>query len=103
MINTDYIQNGGTIQFDDGTKIVIAPHSERVWIAVWHNGTTIETLCYSQPQEGNVESDRIHLVITPEGGERIGWLMNIEDAVNIITGLSRAIDKAIDYGIPVRE
>ena len=96
------IRKGGTVNFGEGKVVVVEPHSERVWLEVWGNGTLIEVLCYSQPQIGNVESDRIHLLITPAGGERLGWLMNIEDALAIIGGLSRAASKAIDLDIPVK-
>jgi hypothetical protein len=100
-LKSDWLQEGGVIMYDDGKEVEIEPHSERVWLEVWHNGTTIETLCYSRWQDGNMESDRIHLVITPDGGERMGWLMNIEDANAIVMGLSRAISRAIELGIPV--
>lgn len=95
------VVNGGDIAFDDGRVVTLKPHSCRVWVEVWNNGTIIETLCYPERQPDSVDSDRIHLLITPESGEEIGWLMNIEDATAIIAGLSRAIGKAIDMGVPV--
>jgi hypothetical protein len=97
------ICGGGTIKYDDGREVVIETHSERVWVEVWSNGAIIETLCYSEPQEGSVNSDRIHLIITDGNGERTGWLMNIEDAIAIIGGLSRAVSRAIDLGVPAKE
>lgn len=100
MTDTIDIVNGGTITFDSG-EVMLEPHSERVWVEVWSNGTIIEVLCYSEPQPDTVESDRIHLLITT-GGKTTGWLMNIEDAIAIISGLSRAMSKAIDLGVPTK-
>lgn len=77
-----------------------APHSQRVYGELWQNGAFIEVLVYEQPQPGEDESDRIHLMITDCDGSRRGWLMNIEDAEAIIKGLRTGIARARVYGVP---
>lgn len=64
------------------------------------NGARIEILYYPDPQPGEDWSDRIHLLITPAGEAPRGWLMNVEDAMTIIHGLSGAVDRAIHDMIP---
>lgn len=82
--------------------MAVPPHSQRVYGELWQNGAFIEVLCYEQPQPGEDESDRIHLMITDCDGKRRGWLMNIEDAGAIMKGLGLGIKKARVYGIPAR-
>ena len=83
--------------------IRIPAHSQRVHLAVWEgNGTWIEVLFYQDRQPDHIHSDRIQLIIHPADGKKRGWIMNIEDAVEIIQGLSTAINKALAANIPVR-
>ena len=93
--------HGGTIEYPDGRTITLPPHSQRVFGSIWHNGAFIEVLFYEQPQPSQDASDRIHLLITPAKGKRRGWLMNVEDAIAIIRGLSVAITHAIEQGVPI--
>ncbi len=72
---------------------VLPPHSGRVYAEVWQNGSVIETLVYADSQTGEDFSDRIHLMITDQGGVRQGWLMNEEDAIAVIRGLEIGIKK----------
>lgn len=81
---------------------MIPSHSERVYGELWSNGAFIEVLVYSQPQPGYDGSDRIHLMVTDCDGKRRGWLMNIEDATAIVTGLQKGIEKVKECGIPER-
>ena len=67
----------------------------------WSTGGKMEFILYEKPIEGEHPSDQLQLLITPTGGERRGWLMNIEDAVTIIRGLSRLVDNALATGKPV--
>ena len=96
------IRLGGTITFPDGRTLDIIPHSQRVALAVWSNGAFVEVLFYEERQAGEDDSDRIHLLITSEGKKPRGWLMNVQDATAIIRGLSIAIDRAIDAGVPMK-
>jgi hypothetical protein len=100
MVN---IREGGTIQLNSGKEVVIEPHSDRIHLSLWQNAAMIEVFLYSERQPENVESDRIHLVITDSDGERLGWLMNITDAVCIIAGLSKAIEEALNRGYPASD
>ena len=94
--------HGGTIEYPDGHTITLPPNSQRVFGSIWHNGGFIEVLFYEQPQPRQNVSDRIHLLITPAKGKRRGWLMNVEDAIAIIRGLSVAITQALEQDIPVK-
>ena len=76
----------------------IPPHSERIYLELWPN-QAVEILCYSQPQPGEDNSDRIHLIIHEDDNRR-GWLMNCEDALAVIRGLTAGIAAAVELGIP---
>ena len=93
---------GGIIEYPDGHKVTIPPHSQRVFGSIWHNGAFIEVLFYEQTQPRQDASDRIHLLVTLANGKRNGWLMNVEDAIAIIRGLSVAITQAIEQDIPIK-
>ena len=69
-----------------------------IFTAIWKNGAKIEVVYYSRPLEGEAKNDCIQLLITPAEGETRGWLMNIQDANDIIYGLSKAISVAIEKG-----
>jgi hypothetical protein len=70
-----------------------------VFTSLWHNGAKIEVYYEKEPLEGQAVSDRIQLIITPEGKGSRGWLMNIADATDIIYGLSKAMSAAIEDGV----
>jgi len=82
-------------------KVEVPPHSEREYLELWGNGAILEMLFYSELQNDE-PSDRIHLMITDSDGARHGWLMNVEDAIGIIRGLSVATQKAIGANIPTK-
>ena len=90
-------REGGTIEFEDGSRIEVPAHSQRVHGDIWHNGAFVEVLFYQEPQPGEDPSDRIHLMVTDRNGDKDGWLMNAEDAVSIIRGLTAALQAAVDY------
>ena len=95
------LHKGGKMKCDNGKTVKIKPHSERVYLAAWKgNGVVIETLSYSEQLKGNVDSDRIHLIVRDCRGKKHGWLMNIEDAEHIIEGLIVAMRKVGERGIP---
>lgn len=81
--------------------IVIPAHSQRIFLEVWANGA-MEVLFYDEPQPGEDPSDRIHWLITGFDGEKRGFLLNVEDAVAVISGLSSAVRRAIYTGVPTR-
>lgn len=95
------VQQAITVKLDDGREITLEAHSQRVFGCIWANGAVAEVLFYDEPQPGHDVSDRIHLLITPAGGERRGWLMNIEEAVEVISGLTIGMRKAIETGVPM--
>ena len=53
---------------------------------------------YKTPLPGEYEYDRIHMFITPIGGETKGWIMTPSEAREIISGLGMAIDRAVKEG-----
>lgn len=67
----------------------------------WSNGARVRVFLFDEPVEGEHASDRIQLHITTADGNERGWLMNIEDAVSIITGLSAAMNAALWKDIPI--
>lgn len=67
----------------------------------WGNGTRIEFLLHEGPLPGEDPSDRLQVLVTDCDGLSRGWLMNIEDAVLIIRGLSRLVDNALRLGFPI--
>ena len=70
-----------------------------VFTSVWANGARIEIIYHKDPLPNEAISDRIQLIITPEGKDSRGWLMNIADATDIIYGLSKAMSMAIEDGV----
>lgn len=95
------IQDGLTIDFGDGKTLVIPPHSQRVYLEVWSNGF-IDVLFYQEPQEDEDPSDRIHLMVHDFDGGVRGHIMNVEDAICIVHGLTTAIQHAIGAGVPTK-
>lgn len=102
MFDTFDIDKGGDIIFEDGRAIHVTPHSERIFGALWGNGAFLEFLVYSNPREGFDPSDRIHMLITAADSKPRGYMMNVEDAASIITGLSTAISAVIEGGYPTK-
>lgn len=87
---------GGTIN-----GIEIPPHSQREHLAVYGKAV-YEFLFYESAQPGEDPSDRIHVIITTCDGQKQGWLMNVEDALVFIRGLSVCVQKAVESGVPLR-
>jgi len=69
--------------------------------STWCNGATMEFLLYHDPLEGEHPSDRLQMIVTDCDGDKRGWLMNIEDAMVIIRGLSRLVDNALRVGMQI--
>ena len=95
------LHRGGKVKCENGKVLKVKPHSERTYLALWRgNGAMIETLAYSKKVKGEVNSDRIHLIIRDGNGKKQGWLMNIEDAEHIIEGLICSIRLTGIRGVP---
>lgn len=95
------IREGGTFNFGDGRIIEVPPHSRRIYLEVWGNGF-FDFLFYDEPQEDADPSDRIHMMIHGFDGERSGLLLNVEDGLAIIRGLTAGIQFAIAANVPVK-
>lgn len=95
------IREGITVDFGDDRTLEIPPHSQRVYLEMWGNGF-IDVLFYDEPQLGEDPSDRIHLMIHGFDGERRGFIMNVQDAICMVHGLSTAIQRAIEAGVPLK-
>jgi hypothetical protein len=93
------IRDGIAVDYGDGQKIEIPPHSERIYLEIWRNGC-MEVLFYSEPQPDVDVSDRIHLLIHGFGTGKRGLLMNVQDAIAMVHGLSTGIQRAIEAGVP---
>jgi len=95
------IRDAIVVDYGNGQKVEIQPHSQRVFLEVWANGA-MEVLFYTEPQPDTDPSDRIHWMITGFDGERRGFLMNVEDTIATIRGLSIGIQCAIEMGVPTK-
>jgi len=93
------IKDGGYIIHDDGSRVDIRPHSEREHLAVLGK-TVYEFLFYNSPLDGEDESDRIHILITHHDGEKSGLLLNFEDVIIFMRGLSVCMQKALENNVP---
>lgn len=67
----------------------------------WENGSRMEFILHSGPQEGEDPSDQLEIIITDQDGKVRNWLMNIEDAITLIRGLSRLVDNALATNKPI--
>ena len=62
----------------------------------YRNGCKIEVVYHHKQLKGEINEDRIQLLISPEGRKTRGWLMTQMEAVDIINGLSKAILMAME-------
>lgn len=62
----------------------------------YRNGCKIEVVYHHEQLKGEINEDRIQLLISPEGKKTRGWLMTQMEAVDIINGLSKAILMAME-------
>lgn len=67
---------------------------------VFKNKAEIEISVYPKPLKGEDVSDRIHLMIWPEGEKSRGWIFNAFEANDIIYGLSKAIMYIYEHDLP---
>jgi hypothetical protein len=101
----DNIREGGKVVFSNGQERIIEPHPCRVHLEI--RGMALYDFYYypEGPQEadpGADTSDVIQMILTAfNQDEPTGWLMNVQDALAIIHGLSTAAGLAIEDGIPV--
>ena len=95
------IREGVIIDYGDGREVKIPPHSERIYLEVWRN-LACEVLFYTEVQPNADPSDRIHLIIHRVDGDRRGFLMNVQDAISVVHGLTTAIQRAIAADISMK-
>lgn len=95
------IRDGLIIKHENGKTIEIPPHSERYYVEAWGNGY-IDFLFYSEPQPGFDPSDRIHFMIKGFDFGPKGFLLNAEDAISLVRGLTVGIQMAIAAGVPLK-
>ena len=67
---------------------------------IFKNKAEIEISVYPKPLKGEDISDRIHLMIWPEGQKPRGWIFNAFEANDIIRGLSEAIMYIYEHDLP---
>lgn len=75
---------------------------EREWDG---NGARIEVLYYPPPHKPYDDadpSDQMQLIITDGDGTTRGWLFNVEDALTLIEGVSKAAYMAVFDGVPTK-
>ncbi len=94
-MNAIDVKHGGVTDWG----VEIEPHSEREYLAILGK-TVYEFLFYTEKLENHDSSDRIHVMVTSADGSKQGWLMNIEDALIFMRGLSICMYKAVQAGIP---
>lgn len=68
----------------------------------WGNGAEIEVVFHPDALPGEDPSDRIQMFATPARKETRGWLMNVEDAVAVIHGLTLGIQECVFADVPSR-
>jgi len=92
---------GGLLRHEEtGVEVLIPARSDREFIAIY-GSTVYDFIFYEEEQEGEDPSDRIHLLITTADDQRVGGLMNAQDALTIIEGLTVCVQRAIEAGIPL--
>ena len=96
------IQKSFTLMFDDGTSVEVPSNDERIYLATWPN-QSIEVLVHYSTLAGHDPSDRIHLIVRNKDSKQgRGWLMNVEDAASVISGLAQATEVALIQGFPLQ-
>lgn len=94
------LQEGGTFEVD-GKTFVIEPDENRIHGALWRNGARIEVFYYPPEVEMSEHaSDRMKIRITDCNGSVKGWHLNVEDALEMIEGLSKGMKMCLEDGIP---
>lgn len=90
-----------TILHKDGSSEVIKAHPNRIRLEV--RGKAIyEYYYFPNGVEGEDPSDVIQFRTKPyNSDEWTGWLMNVEDVMQIIAGISLAANYALLDGLPV--
>ena len=99
------IREGGKVIFSNGQERIIEPHPCRVHLEI-RGMALYDFYCYPEgPRDTDPDadsSDVIQMILTAfNQDEPTGWLMNVQDALAIIHGLSTAAGLAIEDGIPV--
>ncbi len=94
-----YTTDGGTVEIE-GVELQIEADDNRIHGALWQNGAMIEVMFYEEPVEGLDPSDRMKVRITDANHQVQSWHLNIEDALELIEGLTRGIKMSMENGVP---
>lgn len=78
------------------SKIAEIEKNKPIFSSVWGNGAKIEVFYYDKPVEGEYIHDRFHILITPADSKPRGWMMTLEEAVDLIYGLAKASSRALE-------
>jgi hypothetical protein len=73
----------------------------KIYTASYKNKAKIEVFYHKRKVKGEVNADRIQLIITPFDSKPRGWLMTGLEATDIIVGLSKAMGLLIEDEIPM--
>lgn len=94
------LQEGGTVTLNNGKELVIEPHEGRVHGSLWQNGAMIEVFYHKEIPDDFDPSDRMEIKITDCNGFVKGWHLNMEDALELIEGLSKAMKLCGENRVP---
>ena len=72
---------------------------QRIFTAEYETGARIEVLFHEEALPGECEADRIQVLLTSMDSERHGWLMTVNEAHDLRTGVDLAIERAQKYGL----
>jgi hypothetical protein len=73
----------------------------KVYTAIYKNKARIDIYYHARKQKGEVNADRIQLIIKPAGAKPRGWLMTGLEAIDIIYGLSKALGYLTEDEVPM--
>lgn len=95
-----FLDEGGTIELEGGVFDIPADNT-RVHGTLWQNGAMIE-VCYYPPEIelDTHPSDRMELKITDKNLRQTSCHLNVEDALEIISGLTKGIIKCLEDKVP---
>ncbi|CAN5134019.1 hypothetical protein BH09PAT1_BH09PAT1_2760 [soil metagenome] len=94
-----YTTEGGTVEIE-GVELLIEPDENRIHGALWKNGAMIEVMFYGEPVVGLDDSDRIRVRITDANKQITSLRLNVDDALEMVEGLSKGIKLCLENGVP---
>lgn len=73
----------------------------KIYTATYKNKAKVEIFYHKRKVKGEIDADRIQLIITPAGSKPRGWLMTALEATDIVYGLARGIGIAMEDQLPM--